>query len=81
MRAHGATTEEARAKIHCMDRRGVILELHDDASEGQKLYADPDALWEGVNTRSLLEAVRKIKPTVLIGCSTQPVACNEPVIT
>ncbi|KAG7878629.1 hypothetical protein KL905_004029 [Ogataea polymorpha] len=78
---HGSTPEDARARIHCMDKRGLILDsMHSTSTPAQQKYADPADEWEGVNTRSLVEVVRKIKPTVLVGCSTQASAFNEEVI-
>lgn len=80
MVSHGSTVEEACNRIVLMDRRGVILQSYDDNSEGQVRYADPDAKWEGVDTKSLKDAVTKVKPTVLVGCSTQAGAFTELVI-
>lgn len=80
MMSHGATKEEACDAIHLMDRRGVILKSYKDSTEGQVKYADNDAEWEGVDTTSLVEAIRNVKPTVLVGCSTQAGAFNEEVI-
>ncbi|KAK6203358.1 mitochondrial malate dehydrogenase [Scheffersomyces amazonensis] len=80
MVSHGATPEQARASIHAMDRRGLILKSYEDTSETQKKYADDDAEWEGVDTTSLVEVIKKVKPTVLVGCSTQAGAFNEQVI-
>lgn len=80
MVSHGATPEEARAKIHCMDRNGLITESSEGTSETQKLYADKDANWVGVDKTSLVECVRHVKPTVIVGCSTQPGAFTEEVI-
>lgn len=80
MVSHGATVEEACAKITIMDRRGVVLQLYENSPEGQLRYADPDAKWEGVDTKSLRAAVAHVKPTVLVGCSTQAGAFTENVI-
>lgn len=80
MRSHGATTEEACNSIHCMDRRGLILKSYDDSTEGQKRYADDDADWEGIDTKNLVEVIKKIQPTALVGCSTQPGAFTEEVV-
>ncbi|CDK29890.1 unnamed protein product [Kuraishia capsulata CBS 1993] len=78
----GLTREEARAKIHCMDRNGLILDSMtlETASEAQLSYADKAADWEGVDTHSLLEVVRKVKPTALVGCSTRAGAFTEEII-
>ncbi|KAK6460797.1 mitochondrial malate dehydrogenase [Scheffersomyces coipomensis] len=80
MVSHGSTPEQARARIHTMDRRGLVLTSHDDASPAQKKYADKDSDWEGVDTTSLVDVIAKVKPTVLVGCSTQAGAFNEQVI-
>lgn len=80
MISHGATKEEAWSKIHIMDRRGVVLKSYSDSTEAQKKYADADEDWQGINTRSLVEAVEHIKPDLLVGCSTQAGAFTEEVI-
>ncbi|CCE83582.1 Piso0_004162 [Millerozyma farinosa CBS 7064] len=77
---HGATVEEAKSKIHCMDRNGLILKSMNDVSDAQRSYADDDKDWQGVDTKSLIEVIRKIKPTVLVGCSTRAGAFTEEVI-
>ncbi|CAN3366210.1 NAD-dependent malic enzyme, mitochondrial [Diutina catenulata] len=79
MVSHGATRDEARAKIHAMDRNGLIL-TNSDASPAQLSYADDPSEWAGVDTRSLLEVVKRVKPTVLVGCSTQPGAFTEEIV-
>lgn len=78
--SHGATEEQARARIHCMDRYGLITNESTNASPAQLKYADPASEWDGVDTKSLLACVNKIKPTVLVGCSTQPGAFTEEIV-
>lgn len=81
MVSHGATPEEARAKIHCLDRRGLITTDHKELVRPEQFaYADNAADWQGVDTLLLLEVVRKVKPTVLVGCLTQPGAFTEEII-
>lgn len=80
MVSHGLTVEEACGRITIMDRRGVVLQSYQDSPEGQLRYADPDSKWTGVNTKNLQEVVAKVKPTVLVGCSTQAGAFTEQVI-
>lgn len=76
----GMSEEETLSKIHCMDKRGIILQSYTNSSEGQIQYADKDALWEGIDTKNLVECVNHVKPTVLVGCSTQAGAFTEDVI-
>lgn len=80
MRSHGCSEEDACSKITIMDRRGVVLKSFEDSTEGQKRYADDDAKWEGIDTQKLQTVVAQVKPTVLVGCSTQPGAFTEAVI-
>lgn len=80
MKIHGATDEEARSKIHCVDRFGLILKGMETNSEAQEYYADDPNDWDGIDTKNLVDIITKIKPTCLIGCSTQAGAFNEKVI-
>lgn len=77
---HGASKEEARSKIFCMDRFGLILEGMETNSEAQNIYAKDPKEWKGINTRSLVDVITKVQPTTLVGCSTQAGAFNEEVI-
>ncbi|AMD22281.1 HGL059Wp [Eremothecium sinecaudum] len=77
----GITIEEARSKIYLMDRRGLILDsMRDSITPGQSVFSKDDAEWEGVNTTALVEVVARVKPTCLIGCSTQAGAFNKAVV-
>ncbi|CDO94906.1 unnamed protein product [Kluyveromyces dobzhanskii CBS 2104] len=81
MVTHGCTPEEARAKIYLMDRRGLIMDsMGAESSPAQVLYAKPSEDWTDVNTLSLLDVVSEVKPTCLIGCSTQAGAFNKAVV-
>ena len=80
MVSHGLTIEEACKRITIMDRRGVVLQSFKDSPEAQIRYADPDSKWEGIDTRKLKCVVSHVKPTVLVGCSTQAGAFTEEVI-
>lgn len=79
MVSHGSTVEEACDRITIMDRRGVVLQSYENP-EGQIRYADADSKWEGINTKNLTDVVAAVKPTVLVGCSTQAGAFTEEVI-
>ncbi|ODV75577.1 malate dehydrogenase (oxaloacetate-decarboxylating) [Cyberlindnera jadinii NRRL Y-1542] len=81
MVTHGATVEEAKSKIHALDIRGLILKsMKETSTPDQHSYADEDADWEGIDTKSLYEVVKKIKPTCLIGCSTQAGAFTQQIV-
>lgn len=80
MVSHGATKEEARRKIYCMDRYGLILKGMTSNSPAQEDYAHDPKDWENISTTSLVDVIEKVKPTTLVGCSTQAGAFNEEVI-
>lgn len=80
MVSHGSTVEDARARIHCLDRRGLIKTTNTANTEDQMKYADKAEDWEGIDSSKLLEVVKHVKPTALIGCSTQPGAFTEEII-
>ncbi|CEP60872.1 malate dehydrogenase (oxaloacetate-decarboxylating) LALA0_S02e01552g [Lachancea lanzarotensis] len=82
MVTHGLSVEEAHSKIFLMDRRGLILKsMKAFSSPAQYLYSKPDEDWNNVNTSSLLEVIGQVKPTLLIGCSTQAGAFNKAIVT
>lgn len=76
----GMSREDALANIHCMDRNGLILKSDTTATEGQIEYADADDAWHGIDTTNLVQVIDHVKPTVLVGCSTQAGAFTEDVI-
>lgn len=81
MVTHGLPIEEARSRIFLMDREGLILESHKAiTTEQQYMYAKSDRDWKEVNTKSLFDVVSSMKPTCLIGCSTQAGAFTKEVI-
>lgn len=80
MLIQGSTPQKAKDSIHLMDRDGIILDSHKISFETQKFFSDKTEDWVGINTKNLTEAVRKIKPTILIGCSTKPGAFTEDAV-
>lgn len=80
----GMTEEEARQNIWLIDRPGLLME-NSDLLEFQKPYAKSCQLiqnWQVSNPKNitLLDVVKNLKPTVLIGCSTLTGAFNEDVV-
>jgi malate dehydrogenase (oxaloacetate-decarboxylating)(NADP+) len=72
----GCTEEEARAKCWLMDSRGLIVASRPDVEGTQKApYAH-----EHADAATLIEAVRAVRPTVLIGTSTTAKAFTQEVI-
>ncbi|KAH9885385.1 hypothetical protein C8Q73DRAFT_749189 [Cubamyces lactineus] len=83
----GLDQEEANKKFYLLDRFGLIKESlgAEKIREGIQEFVRPDSEWEDVPTNDngeigLLEVVKKVKPTVLIGCSTRAGAFTEEII-
>lgn len=84
--AQGVSPETARRQFWIVDRAGLLIDDMQDLTPGQKPYARPAAevaQWRAQPTASinLLQLVEHVKPTILIGCSSQPGAFTEAVVT
>ncbi len=75
MRLEGLSDEEARQRIWMFDIHGLLEATRTDLIPEQRLYAHPHA-----PSKDLLEVVRSVQPTVLIGVSTVGRSFTQPVI-
>jgi malate dehydrogenase (oxaloacetate-decarboxylating) len=82
----GLSPADASSVIWCVDRHGLVFDGLLDMTEAQRHYArtaaelagwDHDPVTGGIG---LLEVVRRVRPTVLIGASTVHGAFSEQVI-
>lgn len=82
----GITPDKANKQFYLIDKHGLIKEsLGDLIRPALREFVRPDEEWEGVATNdkseiTLLEAVKQIRPTVLIGCSTHGGAFTEAIV-
>jgi malate dehydrogenase (oxaloacetate-decarboxylating) len=80
----GLTEEEARKRFYAIDRYGLVTENGKGVLPEQLPYARSTQEVQGWQQASgeitLLDVVRKVKPTVLIGVSGQPGAFTEEVV-
>ena len=82
----GIPLDKANRQFYLIDKHGLIKEsLGDLIRPSLRGFVRPDEEWEGVPTNdkgeiTLLEVVKKIKPTVLIGCSTHAGGFTEEII-
>ncbi len=75
-----ATRHDAKKSFYLVDRNGLITDDMTDLTVGQRSFARDRADFENIDTSSLLELVRCIKPTMLIGSSGVPSAFSEDVV-
>ncbi|WP_226641587.1 NAD-dependent malic enzyme [Mesobacillus subterraneus] len=85
MVSEGLSKDEAYAQFWAVDFRGLLTEEHGDVLDFQKPYVRGVQEVEGwaLNDEGiipLLEVVKKVKPTILIGTSGQAGAFSENII-
>ncbi|WVR09208.1 hypothetical protein IAU60_006270 [Kwoniella sp. DSM 27419] len=83
----GLDKDEAARRFWCVDRNGLLVEsMGNGLRHAQLPYARPDAEvenWEkteGENGTWLMDVIKNVKPTVLIGTSTHSRAFDEELI-
>ena len=81
----GLSEKEATARIWLIDINGLVTDDMDDLPDYQQAYARPaDEVksWKRQDGKvGLAEVVRKVKPTILIGTSTDHGAFTEEVVS
>ncbi|KAK9490375.1 malate dehydrogenase [Lipomyces doorenjongii] len=81
LNTQGISKQQVINHIWLVDKPGLLLEsMHDKLTPAQRPYAVSDDRWKEIDTTSLAEIVKKVKPHALIGCSTKPKAFNEAVL-
>jgi malate dehydrogenase (oxaloacetate-decarboxylating) len=85
MVSEGLSKEEAYDQFWAVDYRGLLTEEHGDVLEFQKPYVRGVSEVEGWDRNKegiipLMEVVKKVKPTILIGTSGQAGAFSEDII-
>ncbi|KAI8852430.1 hypothetical protein BC829DRAFT_427143 [Chytridium lagenaria] len=77
----GIPEYDAKSKFYLMDSKGLLTTDRSDAArypEHKKIFARDDM--HGTQIGSLVEAIRKLRPTVLIGLSSQGGVFTEEVL-
>jgi malate dehydrogenase (oxaloacetate-decarboxylating)(NADP+) len=75
LREQGISTEDARKHCWFLDTHGLLVEGRDHIAVHKEPYAH-----EGEYTDDFLEAVRKLRPTAILGLSGQPATFNRPIV-
>lgn len=85
MVADGLSEEDAYSRMFLIDKDGLLHSNMDHLEYFQKKYAQPVDIynnWDRVKGKviQLYDVVKNIKPTILIGTSTQTGAFNEEIV-
>ena len=81
----GLTEAEARQRFWLVDRQGLLFDDMEDLVFFQQPYArnrSESTSWgvSGTDPVTLLDVVKQVKPTVLVGCSTVRGAFTQEII-
>jgi malate dehydrogenase (oxaloacetate-decarboxylating) len=83
MIADGASREQATRQVWLVDKQGLLTDQMDDLRDYQVGYARPAAEvqgWAGTGPIDLLTVIQRVKPTILIGTSTDPGSFTKEVV-
>ena len=81
MVSKGLSEEEAYKRFFMVDKQGLLFDDMDDLTPEQKPFAKKRADFSNADKLTdLLEVVKTVKPTILIGTSTQPNTFTKEIV-
>lgn len=81
MVSEGLSEEEAYKRFFMVDKQGLLFDDMDDLTPEQKPFAKKRADFSNADKLTdLLEVVKTVKPTILVGTSTQPNTFTKEVV-
>ena len=81
MLQQGLSENEARSRFYLVDKQGLLFDDMDDLTPEQRPFARKRAEFTNANELTNLEAaVKAVKPTILVGTSTQPNTFTETIV-
>ncbi len=81
MVSQGLSEEEAYERFFMVDKQGLLFDDMDDLTPEQKPFAKNRAKFPNADKLTdLLEVVKTVKPTILVGTSTQPNTFTKEVV-
>ncbi|KAK7202818.1 malic enzyme [Myxozyma melibiosi] len=82
LKTEDVEAEQIFEHIWLVDKPGLLMKsMGDKLTPAQRQYAAYDERWEGCDTTSLLEVIKRVKPHALIGCSTKPGSFTDEVLS
>ena len=81
MISEGLSEEEAYKRFFMVDKQGLLFDDMDDLTPEQKPFAKKRADFSNAEKLTdLLEVVKTVKPTILVGTSTQPNTFTKEIV-
>ena len=81
MVSEGLSEEEAYKRFFMVDKQGLLFDDMDDLTPEQKPFAKKRADFSNAEKLTdLLEVVKTVKPTILVGTSTQPNTFTKEIV-
>lgn len=81
MLQQGLSENEARSRFYLVDKQGLLFDDMDDLTPEQRPFACKRVEFTNANELTNLEAaVKAVKPTILVGTSTQPNTFTETIV-
>ena len=81
MLQQGLSENEARNRFYLVDKQGLLCDDMDDLTPEQKPFARKRTEFNNANELTNLEAaVKAVRPTILVGTSTQPNTFTETIV-
>ena len=81
MLQQGLSENEARNRFYLVDKQGLLFDDMDDSTPEQKPFARKRTEFNNANELTNLEAaVKAVRPTILVGTSTQPNTFTETIV-
>ncbi|MEX6518614.1 malolactic enzyme [Fusobacterium animalis] len=81
MLQQGLSENEARSRFYLVDKQGLLFDDMDDLTPEQRPFVRKRVEFTNANELTNLEAaVKAVKPTILVGTSTQPNTFTETIV-